>query len=181
MRVLRSCLLLVLLTALSACASHAPSGAPASAYVGGYVPAECAPFARALTGVRLAGAAADWWREASGRYARLHSPEQGSLLVLRRSGRLPYGHVAVVSRVVSAREVLVTQANWVRGRVSEDQPVVDVSDHNDWSLVRVWWPPAGAMGTADYPAYGFIRPDRPASHDQLMAATPGAIRLALGE
>src|ERR1700761_4632804 len=65
---------------------------------------ECAPFARALTGVALAGDAADWWYEAQGRYARSDSPAVGSILVLRRSGRLPYGHVAVVSRVLSRRE-----------------------------------------------------------------------------
>jgi hypothetical protein len=99
-------------------------------------------------------------------------------LVFRRSGRLPEGHVAVVSRVVGRREVLVTQANWVHHRVSEDQPVIDVSADNDWSLVRAWWPPGGQMGVNEYPAFGFIRPERPTSHDQLIAATPQAISLA---
>ena len=163
---------------LSACGTQVPSGGlSAGGSIGGQVAAECAPFARALTGVRLEGDAADWWWEADGRYARQHQPAEGSLLVLRRSARLPDGHVAVVSRVLSARRVLVTQANWVHHRVTEDQPVVDISPGNDWSLVRVWWPPAGAMGATDYPAYGFIRPDRPASHAELMAAVPRAIRI----
>ena len=177
----RIALMLVGMLALAACASRVPSGEPhAGGYVGGVVNAECAPFARALTGVGLQGAAADWWQAADGRYARVHAPNEGSLQVLRRSGRLPSGHVAVVSRVVSARQILVTQANWVPRRVATDQPVIDVSTHNDWSSVRIWWPPTGEMGTTDYAAYGFILPDRPASHDQLMAATPRAIRSVTG-
>jgi hypothetical protein len=71
----------------------------------------------------------------------------------------------------------VTQANWVHHRVTEDQPVIDISLRNDWTLVRVWWPPTGEMGVTDYPAYGFIRPDRPATHQQLMAAVPRAIHV----
>ncbi len=173
--------LLVGTLGLSACASHAPSGNPTvGGYVGGTVAAECAPFARALTGVRLDGEAADWWWEADGRYARQSAPEEGSVLVLRRSDRLPSGHVAVVSQVLSARQILVTQANWVHHRVTEDQPVIDVSPRNDWSVVRVWWPPTGEMGVTDYPAYGFIRPDRPATRQQLAAAVARAIRVAGG-
>ena len=174
MRPLVPSVLLGAALALSACASGSPGGGP---YVGGTVSAECAPFARALTGVRLDGAAADWWRQADGRYARQSTPEEGSLLVLRRGERLPSGHVAVVSQVLSPRRILVTQANWVHHRVTEDQPVTDVSPGNDWTLVRVWWPPAGAMGVTDYPAYGFILPDRPATHRQISAAVPRAIRM----
>ena len=171
-------LLLTGLLALSACASHAPGGGP---YIGGTVPVECAPFARALTGVRLNGEAADWWWEADGRYAREATPREGSLLVLRRSSRLPSGHVAVVAQVLSARQILVTQANWVHHRVTEDQPVVDVSEANDWTEVRVWWPPSRQMGSHDYPAYGFIRPDHALSHDEIASATPRAIRIAVGD
>lgn len=170
------------LCALSACGSGGPvGGAHLGDYVGGRVPIECAPFARALTGVRLTGDAADWWGEAAGRYQRAASPAVGAILVLRRSGELPYGHVAVVTRVLSARQVLVSQANWVHHRVSEDQPVIDVSRRNDWSVVRIWWPPANQMGITDYAARGFILPDRPASHDGLIAATPRAIRIAANE
>ena len=172
---------LLLLLALSACASRETASSHAGDYVGGSVPLDCAPFARELSGIRLSGAAADWWPQADGRYARAGTPAVGSVLVLRRSGRLPSGHVAVVSQVLGTRQVLVTQANWVHHRVSEDQPVIDVSAANDWSEVRVWWPPSGQMGVAEYPAYGFIRPDRPSSHDQLIAATPRAIRLAARE
>ena len=176
--VLRLCLLLLVL-GLAACgSSRQDSGARVGDYIGGSVVLECAPFARVLSGVHLWGDAADWWSEADGRYAQSETPSVGSVLVLRRAARLPEGHVAVVSQVVGRREILVTQANWVHHRVSEDQPVIDVSADNDWSLVRVWWPPVGQMGVNEYPAYGFIRSDQPASHEQLIAATPHAIRLA---
>jgi hypothetical protein len=166
----------LLCLALAACGG---GGHPGD-YVGGSVVVECAPFARALTGISLSGEAADWWRQAEGRYSRTQRPEVGSLLVLRRSGRLPNGHVAVVTQVLSRRQIMVTQANWVHHRVTEDQPVIDVSGNGDWTTVRVWWPPSRQMGVIDYPAFGFIRPDHPIGHDRLMAATPGAIRMAEG-
>lgn len=178
-RLLHSVLLLLV---LSACASRGPEVGPrVGDYVGGSVPLECAPFARALSGVHLWGEAADWWWQANGRYARDELPSVGSVLVFRRSGRLPSGHVAVVSQVLGRRQILVTQANWVHHRVSADQPVIDISPANDWSLVRVWWPPSGQMGVSEYPAYGFIRSNRRLTHDQLLAATPGAIRLAASQ
>jgi hypothetical protein len=176
---LRALLWMLGLCALSACGSG--GGVRVGDYVGGSAAVECAPFARALTGVQLSGAADDWWRQAAGRYQRAASPAVGGILVLRSSGRLPYGHVAVVTRVMSGRQVLVTQANWVHHRVTEDQPVIDVSPGNDWSVVRLWWPPSGQMGITEYPALGFILPDRPASHDQLIAATPRAVRVAENE
>jgi surface antigen len=143
--------LLLLLTSLSACAGRAELGAS--------VRVECAPFARAVTGVRLYGPADRWWGEAQGRYRRSATPAPGSLLVFRRSARLPSGHVSVVAAVVSAREVLLTQANWLHGHIGIDQPALDVSAGNDWTAVRVYWPPARAIGSTVYPAYGFILPD----------------------
>jgi hypothetical protein len=164
-------LLPLLCLALAACGgTETASGVSA--------PVECAPFARALTGVALSGVAADWWRQADGRYVRSSTPEVGSVLVFRRSSHLPSGHVSVVSRVLSGRRILVTSANWLHHRVTEDQPVLDVSDDGDWSVVRVWWPPAGQMGVTEYAVYGFVRPDHPIGHDRLIAATPTAIRVA---
>src|SRR5271156_3407682 len=104
---LRGLLWMLGLCALSACGSG--GGARVGDYVGGSASVECPPFARALTGVRLRGDAADWWDEAAGDYRRAATPAVGAVLVLQRSGRLPYGHVAVVTRVMSARQVLVTQ------------------------------------------------------------------------
>jgi CHAP domain len=178
LRGLRAAAVVALL--LSACASGGPTGG-GGAYVGGDVGLECAPFARALTGVQLSGAAYTWWDSAAGRYQRSSTPAAGSVLVLRQEGRLPSGHVAVVSRVLSGREILVTQANWVHHRVTEDQPVVDVSAANDWTAVRVWWPPSAQVGSHEYPAYGFIRPDHALSHDEITSGTPRAVRVALGD
>jgi surface antigen len=123
------------------------------------VPLECAPFARERSGVQLYGAAADWWQKADGRYIRTRAPVAGSVLVFRRSSRLSNGHVAVVTRVLSERQILVTHANWVHHRVSKDMPVTDVSPNNNWTMVRVWWPPSDRMGITEYPTYGFILSD----------------------
>lgn len=122
----------------------------------------CVPYARAVSGLPLQGDAWQWWRAAQGRYAEASTPAPGSVLVFRRTGRLPSGHLAVVSNVVSGRKVIVTQANWVPYRITDNQPVMDVSPGNDWSAVRVWWPPSHAWGVTVYPTYGFIQP-RPAS------------------
>ena len=101
------------------------------------------------------------------------------MLVLRRGGRLPSGHVAVVSRLLAPRQVLVIQANWVPDELTEDQLAIDVSPRNDWTEVRMWWPPANAMGGHVYPAYGFILPAAPATHEALRRAARPAARLAL--
>ncbi len=119
---------------------------------------ECVPFARDVSGVQLYGDAATWWDQAAGRYPRSHTPEPGAVLVFSRSGRLPHGHVSVVSRVISDREITVTHANWVRHRIGREEPVTDVSASGDWSAVRVWWAPTGAMGTGAYAASGFVGP-----------------------
>ena len=117
---------------------------------------ECAPYARQVSGIQLYGDAADWWEEAAGRYSRSAQPSPGAVLVFQRSSRLPHGHVSVVAAVRSEREVAVTQANWVHGRIARSEPVVDVSPGNDWTSVRVWWEPVRQLGTTAYPAFGFI-------------------------
>jgi hypothetical protein len=52
--------------------------------------------------------------------------------------------------------VLVTQANWLPYRITSNQPVLDVSPDNDWTAVRVWWPPVHGWGATVYPTDGFI-------------------------
>ena len=143
--------------ALTACGGGGGRG-PA---LGAATPLECAPYARQVTGLQLYGDAADWWEQAAGRYRRGAAPAPGGVLVFRRSARLAHGHVSVVSRVVSEREIRVTQANWVRHRIGMDEPVVDVSPAGDWSAVRVWWAPAGQLGATVYPTYGFVLPGAP--------------------
>ena len=126
---------------------------PAMASSGG----NCVAYAREVTGVHLDGDAASWWPHAEGRYDRGHRPSVGAILVFKPYGRMHVGHVAVVSRVVGAREVLVDQANWVRGRVTRSMSVVDASTLNDWTSVKVLEPHSGTHGREN-PTYGFIYP-----------------------
>jgi surface antigen len=75
----------------------------------------------------------------------------------QRTARMPLGHVAMVSKVVSAREVLLTHANWSRrGGIERNVRAVDVSAAGDWSEVKVWFAPNGDLGTSTYPVNGFI-------------------------
>lgn len=157
--------LLALAAALSACGTTR-SGPVAAGH--GYEASDthqsCVPYARARSGIDLRGDGWQWWDAASGRYERGPQPSPGAVLVLQRTARLRDGHVAVVARVVGTREIRVDHANWatggLRGRVARDQPVIDVSPRNDWSEVRVWYPPAAVVGNTVFPAYGFILPAR---------------------
>ncbi|HTW72706.1 MAG TPA: CHAP domain-containing protein [Acetobacteraceae bacterium] len=120
----------------------------------------CVPYARSASGIELSGNAWQWWDHAAGVYARGHVPELGSVLAFRANPRMRLGHVAVVSRIINRREVEIDQANWWGpggryGGVSRDVPVVDVSEANDWSAVRVGLGGSGDFG-AVYPTYGFI-------------------------
>ena len=78
-------------------------------------------------------------------------------MVFAGSKRLKRGHVAVVTEIVSPREIIVDQANWQNhGEIDHATPVLDVSKANDWSLVRVWDIPSGTFGARTYPISGFI-------------------------
>jgi len=125
----------------------------------------CVPYARRVSGIELSGNAWQWWDHAAGVYARGHVPAAGSVLAFRANPRMRLGHVAVVSRIINRREVEIDQANWWGpgghyGGVSRNVPVVDVSEANDWSAVRVGLGNGDEFG-AVYPTYGFIydRPD----------------------
>jgi surface antigen len=126
---------------------------PATASSGG----NCVAYARDATGIHLDGNAASWWPHAEGHYDRGQRPSVGAILVFKPYGRMHVGHVAVVSRVVGPREVLVDQANWVRGRVTRAMSVVDASPQNDWTSVKVIEPHSGTHGREN-PTYGFIYP-----------------------
>jgi len=148
---------------LAGCAGGAPRTG-ANAY-GQRTALSCVPYARATSGIDLYGNAWRWWGEAAGRYRRSDVPEVGAVLVLRRHGVMDEGHLAVVTRILGPREIEVTQANWVAHRIEHGQPVVDVSAVNDWTRVRVWWPPVRALGVTVYPADGFILPEPVGSGD----------------
>lgn len=126
---------------------------------------QCVPFARAASGVQIYGDAWTWWDQAAGRYRRGQAPRAGAVIVFARNPRLPLGHVAVVSRVVEQRVVLLTHANWsrvdgARGHAERDVTLFDVSAANDWSEVRVWFRDSDGLGGTTYPVKGFIYGDR---------------------
>ena len=123
---------------------------------------QCVPYAREVSGLNLKGNAWQWWHAAAGLYDRGRAPKDGAVLVFPRQGSMRYGHVSVVTRVVSNRLVLVDHANWApagsegRGKVTQAVPVLDVSPRNDWSQVRVWYRPAEDYGSKVYKAEGFV-------------------------
>jgi len=116
---------------------------------------------RAASGIQIYGDAWTWWDQADGRYKRGDVPRAGAVIVFARTGRLPLGHVAVISRVVTSRVAMVTHANWSRidgerGPAEQDVTLTDVSEDNDWSRVRVWDIPSGTFGSRVYRISGFI-------------------------
>ena len=125
-------------------------------YVGGHV-IQCVAFAKQDAGIQIAGNARDWWYNAEGVYQRGHAPENGSVLAFQANGRMPLGHVAVVSGVVDSRTITIDQAHWGSRGISRDIAVVDVSQNNDWSAVRVQLGRGGDYGSI-YPTHGFIYP-----------------------
>jgi surface antigen len=137
----------------------------------------CVPYARDETGITLAGNAWEWWDHASGTYARGGVPEPGSVLAFRANGRMRLGHVAVVTRVVNNREIDIDHANWAGGGIARGVPVVDVSESNDWTAVRVSLGSTDSFGSI-YPTYGFIY-DRPDTGTMLTAITAPAAQPAL--
>jgi surface antigen len=129
---------------------------------------QCVPYARKISGINIHGNANTWWGQAEGRYERGHTPEEGAVLAFASYGKMQLGHVAMVSKVVSDREILLTHANWSHpGRVETDVRAVDVSPNNDWSEVKVWYGPIGDLGTTVYPTEGFIYPDAAPADDDI--------------
>jgi surface antigen len=120
---------------------------------------QCVPFARQMSGIDIRGNAKTWWDQAAGRYDRGPRPREGAVLAMPGSGRMRLGHVAMVSRIVSDREILLTHANWSRrGGIERDVRAIDVSQNGDWSRVRIWHAQSGDLGMSSYPVSGFIFP-----------------------
>jgi surface antigen len=141
----------------------------------------CVPFVRMATGMDISGDARAWWYNAAGVYHRGNRPERGSVLAFTASGGMSRGHVAVVSQVVNDRTILIDHSNWGgpglrRGQVLRNAMVVDVSDRNDWTAVRVQvgWD-AGAFGRT-YPTHGFIYNRR--TDGRTLQASQGRIEVA---
>lgn len=126
---------------------------------------ECVPFARAASGIQIYGDAWTWWDQADGRYKRGNQPRIGAVIAFAKQPRLTLGHVAVVSRIVEKRVLMLTHANWSRqngerGHVEQDVTLFDVSPAGDWSVVKVWYKDADGLGSTTYRVDGFIYGDR---------------------
>lgn len=149
---------------------------PAMASILDYV-GQCVPFARAASGVQIYGDAWTWWDQAEGRYPRGHVPRVGAVVAFARSAKLRLGHVAVVSRVVERRVLMLTHANWSRadgrrGFVEQDVTLFDVSRNNDWSEVRVWYKGVTGLGGSTYAVHGFIYGPNGATTPELSGDAP---------
>jgi hypothetical protein len=129
--------------------------------VGGAHVIQCVAFAKQDAGIEISGNARDWWSNAAGIYERGSQPESGSVLSFRANGRMPLGHVAVVSGVEDSRTIEIDQSHWNSRGISRDIEVKDVSENNDWSAVRVQLGHGAGFGSI-YPTHGFIypRPDQ---------------------
>jgi hypothetical protein len=117
----------------------------------------CVEYARLRSGVQIFGDAKTWWQRARNIYAEFTQPETDAVMVFAGNKRIARGHLAVVTRIVSPREIRVDQANWQNhGEIDRYTPVLDVSANNDWSKVRVWDMRSGQFGVRTYPIKGFI-------------------------
>jgi len=127
---------------------------------------QCVEFARDNSAIQISGNARDWWGNAAGTYSRGEAPRPGAVLAFRASQAMPMGHVAVVSKVVDERHVLLNHANWSRpGMVERGVMAVDVSPAGDWSEVKVWYAPTKSLGLRASPTFGFIYPTEVAALD----------------
>ena len=117
----------------------------------------CVEYARARSGLMVFGDAKFWWARAKNLYSRMTTPMENTVMVFSGSTRLKKGHVAVVTNIVSKREIRVDQANWQNhGEIDHATPVLDVSAKNDWSKVRVWDMRSNGFGAHVYAISGFI-------------------------
>src|SRR6201986_1791651 len=72
----------------------------------------CVECGRMRTGLAVFGDARQWWDRGKNLYARVSKPAEEAVMVFAGSHRLRRGHVAVVTEIVSPREIIVDQANW---------------------------------------------------------------------
>jgi surface antigen len=142
---------------------------------------QCVPYARQVTGIQIRGDAWTWWDQADGRYARGFWPKVGAVMALKPHGNSHLGHVAAVSRIIDSRTILIRHSNWSpingrRGQIEDNVRVIDVSDTNDWSAVRVWYAPIQALGGSVWPVQGFIYSGKPPRISAATAQTAAKTR-----
>ncbi len=160
----KNMLLVALTVCIGACSSgHSGASFSSGAYADAYAikePIQCVPYARKVSGIPIYGDAHTWWYQAANKYARGNRPQEGAVLVLSKSNRLRYGHLAVVKRVVGPRDIDITHSNWgsdrkTRSVVYNSMRVRDISPNNDWTRLKFWNAYTNAFGSP-YPAHGFI-------------------------
>jgi len=123
---------------------------------------QCVPYARQLSDIQIYGDAHTWWGQAKGRYAQGERPRVGAVMAVQPYHNSHLGHVAVVSRVIGRRTVLISHANWSEpGKIENNVRAVDVSPDNDWSQVRIWYGPMQSLGAGHWSLYGFIYKEKP--------------------
>jgi hypothetical protein len=129
----------------------------------------CVTYARLRSGFAIFGDAKLWWSRAKDLYDRFAEPAVDAVMVFSGSKRIRRGHVAVVTKIVGPREIIVDHANWQNhGEIDRNMPVLDVSEGNDWSSVRVWNVNTGRWGDHVYRISGFI------GRDTTLPATAGS-------
>lgn len=117
----------------------------------------CVEYARLRSGLAIFGDAKQWWSRARNLYDEFAQPAVDAVMVFSGSKRIRRGHVAVVTQIVSPREIVIDHANWQNhGEIDHNTPVLDVSSKNDWSAVRVWDVATRQFGTHIYRISGFI-------------------------
>nr|WP_244181516.1 CHAP domain-containing protein [Blastomonas natatoria] len=153
---------------------------------------QCVPYARQVSGIEIYGDAHSWWQQAEGKYQRGQRPAVGAVMAFKPYRSMQLGHVATVAKVLDKRRVLLDHANWSpidgrKGQIERNVLAEDVSAANDWSEVRVWFTPIGALGTTRYPVHGFIYPQGRAPSRlqtppvQIASADTGPARLSREE
>ncbi len=140
-------------------------------------PLQCVPYAREISGIPIRGNAHTWWGQANGQYKRSAVPRVGAVMVLSKTSRLKYGHLAVVKKIIDSRNIEVAHSNWggdrkTRSFVYNHMPVVDTSPNNNWSSARFWNYPSSSYGSI-YTVSGFIYPN--------VNSTPSAVSLLAPE
>ncbi|MCH2547438.1 MAG: CHAP domain-containing protein [Alphaproteobacteria bacterium] len=145
---------------LTACSGGSTFNSPHASGHYTNTPMQCVPYARKVSGIEIYGDAHTWWHQASPRYGRGTMPAPGAVLVLAKTRRLQHGHLAVVKRIISNRQIEVTHSNWghnraTRSMIYDAMRVEDISPMNNWSQLRFWNYHSSAFGSP-YAAYGFI-------------------------
>ena len=126
---------------------------------------QCVPYSREASGIQIFGNAHTWWPQAKAKgYKTSSKPKKGAVMVLSKTKRLRYGHLATVKRVIDKRNIEVAHSNWggtpkTRKIIYNRMRVVDTSENNDWSSARFWNYPSASYGRV-YKVSGFIYPKK---------------------